>query len=663
MKKKRHIILYLLFGFTALILFAPMAQQNLDLFSFKQLTGYEKPTEKPLLSSESYQSGAYQKQMEEYLQDYFGFREPLIRLYNQCTYDLFRTTSNNDVAIEKDGWLYHTESIGQYFGTMEDLFGLNNQQVKEELLIHTRTLAKVNAILKEYGVHLLTFSLPTKTFVYPQHLSWHPAGDTTFNAATFFQKELEAKNVPHINMAPWFKQMQDTTGFDLFYSKGSHWAAGASIAVDSILRYMELIGGKPLAKLQFGAPYSSTVIPSDDKDLENLLNLMRPLKHEPIYEYPVNIVTDDNTFYPKVWFVGTSFYWYMKRRVSFEALFKSRDFSFYEVLFYSDKEKVSSPLGDIDHLRELLLHDYVVFFRDGPQLYHKGVLFPGNSLISLCISEERLEEKTDEVADSLIREWGAQSHQDSIKYRWQALVKLQQNPELFEELRGDAVPSCRNPRINDVLAERALHEDRTWSFLLWAKARNDSTDAKKLFEKDTYNMLHHKPLLRDHAFFTSTDYFDFIVEEAAAEKCRHNVVFANENELVDIVCAELKTRLCNHEFDNDTLMRAALMMDAIVNRLESENLLQSIRAKAKERHVSIDKMFRDDAVWCYNTLEKKPVSIDSAALVKAFEFYTIENKIKRYPPSLESIHKKRLEHDLPFRVAMNRDIRWIYENQ
>ncbi len=170
MKRKQDRILTTLVGLTTILLFASLLQQNLKPFTFASLYGYDEPTPKPVLSYDSYISGKYQQQAEEYLKENFGFRELLIRIYNQCTYDWFKTTSNKEISIGKDGWLYHTESALQYYGNMESWFGMTNSEVRENLASKARIMSKVNAILKEYDVHLLTFTLPTKSFIYPEHL-------------------------------------------------------------------------------------------------------------------------------------------------------------------------------------------------------------------------------------------------------------------------------------------------------------------------------------------------------------------------------------------------------------------------------------------------------------------------------------------------------------
>lgn len=663
MKKRPNVILTTLFCLTALILFAPLLEQNLKLFKFGPMVGYQQPTPKPVLSYDTYTSGKFQRRSEKYLKENFGFREPLIRMYNQCTFDWFKTTSNEEISIGKDGWLYHSESALHYYGNIESIFDMSNSQVRESLAPKARTLAKVNAILKQYGVHLLTFTLPTKSFIYPEHLRWHPLGDTTFNAVPFFAQQLDSLGVPHINMIPWFKQVQDTTPFDLFYSKGSHWAAGAPLAVDTILRYMEQLGGQPLAHIQVGQPYSIDEIPDNDKDLELLLNLAAPLKHEPIYEYPVSLLTDEHTVYPSVWFVGTSFYWYMTRRVNFDALFRDRDLLFYYAMFHTDRERKSFPADNLDYLHELLVHDYVVFFRDGPQLYNDGMLFPGKALISLCITDERLKEKTAVVADSICHAWQAKTHQDSLTCYNEAQIMLERDPEMFEELRGEGIPTCRNSRIGQILTERKIRADRDWTFLLNAMATNDSLNVRDLFRNETHNVITNQPLLRDNAYYTTYDYLDFLIDEAILDIYRSQPVSGTKDEVFQQALDTIKNRIQQHAYDEDTLMIRACTMDAIIKEISTESNFSSIREKADNWNISIDKAFRKDAMWCYHHAKDKRRFMNEEILLKALDSYRIEHNIRQNKKSLESIIQKHDESNLPLRMVINRDIEWIRKNR
>ena len=353
----------------------------------------------------------------------------------------------------------------------------------------------------------------------------------------------------------------------------------------------------------------------------------------------------------------------MTRRVNFDALFRERDLLFYYSTFHTDRERLLFPADSLDYLHELLIHDYVVIFRDGPQLYHDGLIFPGKALISLCISDERLKEKNDAVADSLYRAWYPKTHQDSLICYKVARTILERQPERFEELRGEGIPTCRNTRIEQIQIERIIRADRNWSFLLNAKAKNDSLDVRDLFKKESFNAMHWQPLLRDNTFFTTYDYFGFLIDEASLEIQRSQTASAAEADIFQQALDTIKTRIRRHAFDNDTLMIMACKMNAIVNELGKENSLASIREKAEDWNVSIDKAFRMAAVWCYHHSKDQQKNISEETIIKAVEDYQIEHRMRQSQESLDDLTRKHHDLDLPLRLIINRNIEWIRQTR
>ena len=99
------------------VLLLPMLQGHTRLVPVKPLNGVTIETEQPVFDVESYRSGEYAKQQEAYLGQHFGFREPVIRLYNQYLWSCYRKTYAHDVVAGKKGWLYTPESVSDYYGT------------------------------------------------------------------------------------------------------------------------------------------------------------------------------------------------------------------------------------------------------------------------------------------------------------------------------------------------------------------------------------------------------------------------------------------------------------------------------------------------------------------------------------------------------------------
>lgn len=663
--KKRFIPYGLLFVLLMVLLFLPLLQQWFHPFEMKPLNGVFEPAPVPELTFDNCASGKWQAQVEPYISEHFGFREPVIRLYNQYVYDFFNKAYSEEVAVGKDGWLYQTGCFYQYFGLMNRQYKRTNKEFKDRLDMEVRSLRKIRAILQEHGVELMTFTLPVKSYVYPEHLRPHHFEDTLFNAGTYYDRKLTALGFPHINMNPWFEAIRDDYPFTLFYEKGSHWASGAVLGTDSLLRYMETLKGEHFPRVVMGEPYE---VPEDqinpqDYDLAKLLNTFRkPRQHTPLYEFPVSIAADSATVYPNVLFVGSSYYWYMKDRVPFSKVFSNRDFMYYNLYYVTDEEQNWHKIDEINTLTELLTHDYIVYFQNAPQLYSDAYQFFGKALIALCISDERLEEKIRQVADSLTVAWHDE-HPDwePQHFRYQAKSLLQGNPELFEELRGDAVPAIRNPRMANVLAQRPIRADREWRFLLGAKAQNDSIALNALYAVEADNVAGGKPLLRNHTYFTAYDYFDFLVEETLKALARQPDTPTDRASLLPLALAEVEAKVQHHDYDNDSLMVAACVMSAVVRNLETETAIASLQKKAAQTGWSVDKTFREDVIWCYNNIDDPSRFLKENTIQNAFELYQIERKVRRDPGTMDIVRQRRTEDNLPLRVALDREVNWLYK--
>ena len=672
MKKGKGNILYgTLFGLLMVFLFASLIQQQCSLFTFKKLTGYEDPTPKPEFTMENYRSGDYQYKLEQYLSENIGFREPIIRMYNQYAYDFYKKTYNREVAIEKDGWLYHTDGLNQYFGRMGQKFNDDNETFAKRLDIEARSLKKIHEILQEYDVELLVFTLPTKTYLFPEHLKDHPFVDTTFNATKYYEAGLTARDVPYINMNSWFQSVQDTLPFDLFPQKGSHWAAGAPLAVDSLLGMMGYIGDQSLVDLEMGTPYPVYDVSTEDKDLEMLLNLIRPQYNEPVVEYPVTLKVSDSTQFPSAFIVGTSFYWYLKRRVNLNEIFRTRDFLYYGSQLYTDQERVIQEKKNVDLLWELLSHDYVIYFKNGPQLYMDGFFFAGKTLISLCIDDERFREKQHEVADSLMAVGGNNGKEYSA-FLYEATNVLWNNPELFEELRGDATPTFRNPKIEKLLYQRALYKDARNRTLLEIEAARDSLDFKTVLSAETDRVMKGQPTTFSQMHLTSYDFFE-VETQLMADSIWHLPLLLNSlvknNPDLDIhkvifnhACQMMRQRVDRGDYDENAQALEAFQMQQVIINMNNATSLANLKEKAAKQGKTLDKAIHDDAIWVLQHAKSLP-AIDHDQIVAYWEQYLIEHNFRTNPKSMERIRQKAKDKDKPMTFAIIDDVLYSFNQQ
>ena len=94
--KKIHIIL---FAILLTFLWLPLLQEQFDIVKINPLKGFTEKAEKPELTYKSYYEGKYQAQLEKYVSENFGFREDVIRIYNQYVWSFFNKTYINPMEL------------------------------------------------------------------------------------------------------------------------------------------------------------------------------------------------------------------------------------------------------------------------------------------------------------------------------------------------------------------------------------------------------------------------------------------------------------------------------------------------------------------------------------------------------------------------------------
>ena len=316
-----------LFAILMVLLFVPMLQAYVLHIPLKPLNGVTLETEKPDFDLESYRSGNYAKQQEAYLSEHFGFREPVIRLYNQYLWSCYKKTYAHDVVAGRQGWLYTPESVSDYYGTELLRWQPSPEAARQHFDREIRYMSRAHDILEENGVTLLTFIAPEKSFLYPEHLPLRERDTTTFNASAYFVKQFEKAGVPCIDMTQWFSEMKDTVNYPLIPQTGAHWVFPAVFAADSLFRFMADLKDIALPRLKTGTLHESDNHGADN-DLEQLLNLSLPIRKRQGYSPTAEVTVEKgpHSVKPKVLFVGNSFMWGIANQVPLTAVFDEVEF-------------------------------------------------------------------------------------------------------------------------------------------------------------------------------------------------------------------------------------------------------------------------------------------------------------------------------------------------
>lgn len=512
--KRPHIKFDLvLFAILMVFLFMPIVQEWTDFIPVKLLKGAFEPTPKPELTFENYCSNTYQAQIEKYVSENFGFREPVIRLYNQYVWSAFNKTYCHFIVPGKEGYLYYDLAVNEHFGTELPKHYKSNEEAMKDADAELRQMNKLRHVLKDYGIEFVAFIAPDKPEVYPEYLPRRDADTSTIHMTEYYSRRMDEMGFPFINMTDWFMSMKDTVSFPLFPKTDSHWRYSAIYGYDSLFRFINTLDGEAkFPNIHIGPPiaYESDEMEGDEETL-NLIFRIRGDKTK----YKSDITVDDDTIHrkPKVLFVGDSFIWSMSQFMPARQILADKEIWFYNNTAFVGFENSSMSVKDIDRLSHILNADYVVFYSAGHQWWEATYGFAKDALLQLCVSDSLFEASVKSYSDRY-RNKEAYSDLTKEELRDNIVWMLKNDPELIPGLDGDDMPTIRNTkRIEEALAVNKIKADKGWlsSIQMYAAQNTISIDDALRVEAD--RMACGEALLRDEFVFDTAVFIQLKKEE------------------------------------------------------------------------------------------------------------------------------------------------------
>ena len=563
-----------------LLLFLPMLQAHILHIPLKPLNGVTMEKEKPQISLASYRSGDYAKQEEAYVGQHFGFREPVIRLYNQYLWSCYKKTYAHDVVAGRRGWLYTPESVSDYYGNELPRWQPSPEEARKNFDRDIRYMNRVRAILKENDVELLAFIAPEKSFLYPEYLPERKHDSTTFNASEYYLRRFEETGFPCIDMTRWFGQMKDTVSYPLIPQTGAHWVFPAVYAADSLFRFMSDLKGEKLPKLRIGTLHESDNHGADN-DLEKLLNLSLPIRKRNGYSPTAEVTVESgpNAVKPKVLFIGNSFMWGIANQVPMQEVFGDVEFWYYFSTAYTGQPlEPTGPVVDYNLLEKLLDFDYIVWFTTGNQLNKGTNGFANTAILTLGVDDSIRKAYIDRIADTLNLTFCTDTSNvsadgrtrcvpttteiDSIR-RKEAIAILNSHPELIPELAVEHL-TTQNSNIPYAKVTKDIRKDSVWMAALKAQAFLRSATMDQMLHAEVDRIKANKPLYKNQS---EEIQFSLQVQEEVRQRIE---------------------RIPNHE-----------------------QLMESIREKAIKQNKPLEKALEDDAIW----ITREKYGLDHCCLI------------------------------------------------
>ena len=511
----------ILFALLMAFLFVPIIQEWGNIFPTKPLKGVFEPTPKPELTFDNYRSNTYQTQIEKYVSEHFGLREPVIRLYNQYVWTAYNKTYCHFIVPGKKGYLYYELAVNEHYGLELPKHYPSNEKAMADADKELRMMHKLRHVLKDYGIEFLAFIAPDKPEVYPEYLPRRDADTTTIHLTDYFSRRMEETGFPFVNMTDWFVSMRDTVSFPLFPKTDSHWRYSAIYGFDSLFRYINALDGEAkFPPIHIGPPvaYESDQLEGD----EETLNLLFPIRGgRTKYKSDITVEADTTHRKPKVLFVGDSFIWSLGEFMPAREIMADREVWFYNNTAFVGFDNQSVSVNEIDRLSHILNADYVVFYSAGHQWWEATYGFAKDALLQLCVSDSLFEATVTDYANRF-RNMEGYTDLTEEELRNNMAWMLRNDPELIPGLDGDSMPSIRNTeRIAKALAVNQIKADKDWltALQMYAAQNTVSIDDALLTEAD--RLTHGAALLRDEVVFDTAAFIQMKKEEII-QKWRSN---------------------------------------------------------------------------------------------------------------------------------------------
>lgn len=321
-------------------------------FKLKPMGGVTYTTERPKLTLQGFASGAFQRDVEQYSRENFGFREWHIRLYNQFNYSLFDRITNQFVVQGNDGKTFFEESyVISYTGETY----LGEEKIKE----NARQLKLVQDMLRAKGTTLLPVFVLGKASYYPELIpDKYAAKRHETNNYQEYLKAFAEQDVEMIDFNRWFCERKGTEAHAIYCNLSAHWTVyAASLAMDSLVHYMENKTQQEQAHFHIDG-FDDTFLMSQDDDLYSMMNLMLPMKHNTI-DQPNFGFTEG--YKPKVLAISDSYWWTVWAwNVALpQHLFSDGGFWFYNKTVYPERDPIQN-VESIDYRQEIEDQDFVL---------------------------------------------------------------------------------------------------------------------------------------------------------------------------------------------------------------------------------------------------------------------------------------------------------------
>ncbi|MBK9290466.1 MAG: hypothetical protein IPM52_02355 [Bacteroidetes bacterium] len=344
-------LLYLLL----LLLFVPALQQLTGFVSERPLAGAFEIRDLPRIGDlelKSWLNGSFQSDFNEALEQHIGFRNTLVRTYNEWQYHIFRKANAEGVIAGRKGELFEED----YLKAASGMFFIGEEHWQRKAML----IRRLQDTLQKLDKRLLVVFEPGKgTTLRHKAPSLYANQFQTTNYDALKQAFIH-QGVAFVDLQQCFRDWNDTSRFLLFPHTGTHWSYyGAWLAADTLLRYLSGLMPGQITPIRQQALDLNRSIRHPDDDIWLAMNMLSKPPSQNL-AYPVLQIGQKPAQRPSVLVIGDSFYFNWQSDGIMDALSEGGEFWYYNKIRWDHQGREIGPIAEETRIPLALAHDLIL---------------------------------------------------------------------------------------------------------------------------------------------------------------------------------------------------------------------------------------------------------------------------------------------------------------
>jgi hypothetical protein len=338
-----------------LVLLIPFVQQQVVFVNERPLAGAFVAESMPGfgdLSVATWLDGSFQSRFNSALEQHIGFRNFLIRLYNQWQYGLFSKANAQGVIVGRKAELFEED----YLKAASGLFFIGEEHWQRKALM----IKRLQDTLQHLGRQLLVVLEPGKgttlRHLAPTHYR-HQAFLSNYEAMC---NAFRSYGVAYLDLQHCFNVWSDTAHSLLFPHTGTHWSYyGAWLAADTLSRYLRAHWPDQISMLSLNALKQSGEVRHPDDDIWLAMNMLASVPAQNL-SYPEIHVGPKPNKRPSILVVGDSFYFNWQSDGILDALSEGGEFWYYNKIRWNHQGNELGMINPDKRIEMALAHDIIL---------------------------------------------------------------------------------------------------------------------------------------------------------------------------------------------------------------------------------------------------------------------------------------------------------------